>query len=127
MYELLDYTMQWGPYRCPKTGSAILKSNAKHMMWMQLFWSFTLISAAYIGNRVRNYNLKYSNGDVIHGSWRTPIMFGNNQRNPLFSFKPEPFYLDFEEYIKFYADRNKLIVETIMMYYTIFDHSHLHP
>ena len=54
-------------------------------------------------------------------------MFGNNHKNSLFPFKPIPYYMDFEEYIKFFNDRNALHIETIMMYFTIIHHSYLHP
>ena len=62
----------------------------------------------YVGNRVRNFKLKFRNGEEVNGSWRTPIMFGNNGRNSMFHFIAEPYFLDFEEWIKFYERRNKL-------------------
>ena len=31
LWELLDYTLQNGPHRCPETGSAIMLKNATYM------------------------------------------------------------------------------------------------
>ena len=60
-------------------------------------------------------------------TWRTPVMFGNNSRNPLFGHEVLPYYLDFEELLKFYRDFDKRLMETILVFKTM-GHSHLyHP
>ena len=45
LVKLLDWCMQNGPYRCPKTGSSILKKNAIYIFNMNILFLVCGLSA----------------------------------------------------------------------------------
>ena len=72
LWELVDYNLQHGPERCPKTGSAINKTNVKYLVRLGVGAAIVLKSMIMLGQWARDAGPKDPAGHSV--TWRTPMM-----------------------------------------------------
>ena len=121
--ELASAALWNGP---DKIGNRITKRNFWHVVGINLFFWATYRTGLHFGRWLKNID-RLPNGDERPLNYRTPVMFGNSDRAPLFPWKPKPFPLDFEECFEYYRRHDHEYTETILLYKTFFLHSWFHP
>ena len=60
-------------------------------------------------------------------SWKTPSMFGNSGRSPIYPYMYQPFSDDYEDLLHFYRDERTRRVELITTYRLMQQVGFVHP
>ena len=93
---------------------------------MNTFMAVVYFFGRKCGKYIRDID-NYADGSERSLDYRTPVMFGNNDRSPLFPWKHKPYHMDFEKLLDFHRLHDLQYTETILMYKTFRYHSFLHP
>ena len=108
--KLLEAMISDAPYRCPQTGSALIRKNYIYLAKMNVLFLLCGGLAWKLGNYLGSI------GQDRVFTWRTPKAFGQNSRGPIFPYQVQPYFLDFEERIKFFRRDKALFNELILMH-----------
>ena len=84
-----------------KTANRITKRNVKHFIFMNTFMAVVYFFGRKCGKYIRDID-NYADGSERSLDYRTPVMFGNNDRSPLFPWKHKPYHMDFEKLLDFH-------------------------
>ena len=121
--ELASAALWQGP---DKTGNRISRANVRHLIIMNLV-ILGAYEIGYHGGRWLRHIDDLPNGEERPLDYRTPVMFGNNDRGQLFPWKAKPYPLDFEKCLEFHRLHDLQYTETILLYQTMRYHSFFHP
>ena len=119
--KLVEYSL-----RNPENPNATMRENLIRIAKLNV-----IMLGAYLGSF--NFALwikgvkQDRDGTMRPVTWRTPVMFGNAGRNPIFPYEELPFHRDFEEIIKFYRAFDLRAMELILWHPVMLHSRVYHP